>query len=250
MIRVYLNYVTISLLTKIATISNGMCSLSLLLVPLLCECIGINNFFDSQVSTPHSLGILSMSEPPSSGRFRRGYDQVIFGPMLKLLRETKSPFMVNPYPYFGFSSKTLNYALFKPNAGVLDKNTGLKYTNMFDAMMDAVYSAMKALGYGDVEIVVAETGWPSVGDPNQPAVNLQNSVAYNGNLIKHVNSRVGTPLMPKRRFETFMFSLFNENLKPGSTAERNFGLFRPDFTPVYNVGIFRGGRVSINFYFI
>ncbi|KAL0460568.1 UNVERIFIED_CONTAM: Glucan endo-1,3-beta-glucosidase [Sesamum latifolium] len=33
---------------------------------------------DIQVSTPHSLGILSISNPPSSGRFRRGYDRVIF----------------------------------------------------------------------------------------------------------------------------------------------------------------------------
>lgn len=101
--------------------------------------------------------------------------------------------MVNPYPYFGFSSKSLNYALFKPNAGVLDKNTGMRYTKMFDAMIDAVYSAMKALGYGDVEMVVAEIGWPSAGDPNQLAVNLQNAVTYNGNLIKHVNSKVDTP---------------------------------------------------------
>ncbi|KAK9283940.1 hypothetical protein L1049_012197 [Liquidambar formosana] len=195
-----------------------------------------------KVSTPHSLGILSTSEPPSSGRFRRGYDRVIFAPMLQFLKETKSPFMVNPYPYFGFSAKTLNYALFKPNAGIRDKVTGITYTNMFDAQMDAVYSAMKALGYGDVEICVAETGWPSLGDANQPDVNLANAVSYNGNLVKHVTSGKGTPLMPNRRFETYIFSLFNENLKPGSTAERNFGLFRPDFTPVYDIGIMRGRR--------
>ncbi|KAF8396785.1 hypothetical protein HHK36_018417 [Tetracentron sinense] len=199
---------------------------------------GIN---DVQVSTPHSLGILSASEPPSSGRFRRGYDRVIFAPMLQFLRETKSPFMVNPYPYFGFSAKTLNYALFKPNSGIHDKATGITYTNMFEAQLDAVYSAMKKLGYGDVEIVVGETGWPSLGDANQPDVNLQNAVSYNGNLVKHVSSGNGTPLMPKRKFETFIFSLFNENLKPGSTAERNFGLFHPDLTPVYDIGILRGG---------
>nr|DAD28193.1 TPA_asm: hypothetical protein HUJ06_029661 [Nelumbo nucifera] len=195
---------------------------------------------DIQVSTPHSLGILSTSEPPSTGRFRRGYDRVIFAPMLQFHRETKSPFMINPYPYFGFSQKTLNYALFKPNPGIHDNFTGITYTNMFDAQMDAVYSAMKRLGYGDVDIVVAETGWPSLGDTNQPDVNLENAISYNGNLIKHVNTGKGTPLMPNRNFETYIFSLFNENLKPGSTAERNFGLFRPDLTPVYNVGIMRG----------
>ncbi|KAK8942153.1 Glucan endo-1,3-beta-glucosidase [Platanthera guangdongensis] len=31
-----------------------------------------------RVSTPHSLGILSASQPPSSSRFRRVYDRAIF----------------------------------------------------------------------------------------------------------------------------------------------------------------------------
>ncbi|KAG9454706.1 hypothetical protein H6P81_007610 [Aristolochia fimbriata] len=197
---------------------------------------------DVQVSTPHSLGILSASEPPSTGRFRRGYDRAIFAPMLEYHRRTKSPFMINPYPYFGFTDRTLNYALFKPNRGIHDPATGITYTNMFDAQLDAVYSAMKRLGYGDVDIVVAETGWPSLGDPNQPAVNMENAISFNGNLIRHMTSGKGTPLMPGRRFDTYIFALFNENLKPGSTAERNFGLFRPDFTPVYDVGILKGSN--------
>lgn len=148
--------------------------------------------------------------------------------------------MVNPYPFFGFSPnkpETLNYALFKPNGGVFDKATGINYTNMFDAQMDAVYSAMKKLGYDDVELVVGETGWPSLGDPDQPGVSLENAVSYNGNLIKHVDSGKGTPLMPNRTFETYIFSLFNENLKP-TVSERNYGLFKPDLTPVYDVGVF------------
>jgi len=117
---------------------------------------------------------------------------------------------------------------------------------MYDAQLDAVYSAMKKLGYEDVDIVVAETGWPSAGDPTQPEVNLQNALSYNGNLVKHVNSGKGTPLMPNRTFETYIFSLFNENLKP-STSERNFGLFKPDLTPVYDVGILRIDQVIFFF---
>lgn len=198
---------------------------------------------DIKVSTPHSLGILSISEPPSNGRFRRVYDTRIFAPMLEFHRQTKSPFMVNPYPYFGFSPPMLNYCIFRPNPGVHDRYTGITYTNMFDAMMDALYSAMKRLGYGDVEMMIAETGWPSLGDPDQVGVNLENAVTFNGNLLKHLNSGKGTPLMPNRRFQTYLFSLFNENLKPGSTAERNFGLFRPDFSPVYDIGIMKQVRV-------
>ena len=144
--------------------------------------------------------------------------------------------MVNPYPFFSFRPATLDFALFKPNAGVFDNVTGMHYTNMFDAQLDAVYSAMKKLGYGDVDIVVAETGWPSAGDPNQPGVSMENAISYNRNLVKLVNSGIGTPLMPNRTFETYVFALFNENLKP-SASERNYGLFKPDLTPVYDVGI-------------
>ncbi|KAL5707876.1 hypothetical protein ACHQM5_018729 [Ranunculus cassubicifolius] len=79
------------------------------------------NITDIQVSTPHSLGILSLSEPPISGRFRHGYDRVVFTPILQFHRDTKSPFMINPYPYVGFSNKTLNYALFKTNPGGYDQ---------------------------------------------------------------------------------------------------------------------------------
>ncbi|KAF7801370.1 glucan endo-1,3-beta-glucosidase-like [Senna tora] len=204
----------------------------------LHSALSLANITTIQISTPHSLGILSSSEPPSSGRFRRGYDRAIFAPILDFHRKTKSPFMVNPYPFFGFAPETLDYALFRPNGGVLDHATGINYTNMFDAQMDAVFSAMKRVGYDDVEIVVAETGWPSAGDPNQPGASLDNAVSYNGNLIKHVSSGKGTPLMPNRTFEIYIFSLFNENLKP-SVSERNYGLFKPDLTPVYDVGVLK-----------
>ncbi|TKY58972.1 Glucan endo-1,3-beta-glucosidase [Spatholobus suberectus] len=206
----------------------------------LHQALALANLTAVQVSTPHSLGILSSSEPPSAGAFRRGYDRAVFAPILDFHRRTKTPFMVNPYPFFGFSPtrpESLAYALFKPNGGVFDAATGVNYTNMFDAQMDAVFSAMKKLGYDDVELVVAETGWPSIGDPNQIGVSLDDAASYNGNLIKHVNSGKGTPLMPNRTFETYIFSLFNENLKP-TVSERNYGLFKPDLTPVYDVGVF------------
>ncbi|KAL3754210.1 hypothetical protein ACJRO7_001453 [Eucalyptus globulus] len=192
-----------------------------------------------KVSTPHSLGILSSSSPPSSGKFRQGYDVHILRPLLNFLRETGSPFLVNPYPFFGFSKDTLDYALFRPNAGVMDENSKLVYTNMLDGQLDAVYSAMKVLGFTDIEIVIAETGWPSLCDSTQVGVDAKTAAEYNSNLIRHVSSGAGTPLMPKRTFETYIFALFNENLKPGPTCERNFGLFRPDMTPVYDAGILR-----------
>ncbi|KAK1415170.1 hypothetical protein QVD17_30942 [Tagetes erecta] len=191
-----------------------------------------------KVSTPHSLGILSSSSPPSSGRFKQE-NIALIKQMCSFLRATGSPFMINPYPFFGFSSDTLNYAMFRPNPGVFDEMSKRRYTNMLDAQIDATYSALKQLGFEDLDIVIAETGWPSKGDPGQLHVDVETARDFNGKLIEHVMSGLGTPLMPNKTFETYIFALFNENLKPGPTSERNFGLFKPDMTPVYHVDIFR-----------
>ncbi|GAB2223509.1 hypothetical protein Droror1_Dr00017650 [Drosera rotundifolia] len=192
-----------------------------------------------QVSTPHSLAILSTSTPPSTGRFRQGYDTHVLKPLLSFLKATGSPFMVNPYPFFGCSADTLDFALFRPNQGVFDENTGLNYTSMLDAQLDAVFSGMKGLGYGDVDIVIAETGWPSAGDPSQAGVDPVTAATYNAGLMQHIMLGAGTPLMPNRTFETYIFALFNEDMKPGPTSERHFGLFEPDLIPVYDIGILR-----------
>ncbi|WOG92762.1 hypothetical protein DCAR_0312038 [Daucus carota subsp. sativus] len=192
-----------------------------------------------KVSTPHSLGILLTSSPPSAGKFRPEYENQVLKQILDFLKATGSPFLINPYPFFGCSKDTLDYALFRTNSKVLDENTKLTYTNMLDAQLDAVHSALKLLHFDDIEIVIAETGWPSKGEPGQLGVDVDSAAEYNGKLMQHVSSGVGTPLMPNRTFETYIFGLFNENLKPGPTSERNFGLFQPDMTPVYDIGILR-----------
>ncbi|GFP93671.1 glucan endo-1 3-beta-glucosidase [Phtheirospermum japonicum] len=192
-----------------------------------------------KISTPHSLGILSSSTPPSTGKFRNGYDYYILKPLLEFLKATNSPFMINPYPFFACSDEMLDYALFRPNRGLFDENTKITYDNMLDGQLDAVFSAMRRLGFNDVDIVIAETGWPTRGDVGQTGVDAECAAEYNRKLVQHVTSGIGTPLMPNRTFETYIFALFDEDLKPGPTCERNFGLFRPDFTPAYDIGILK-----------
>uniref|UniRef100_A0A0D9WBB1 glucan endo-1,3-beta-D-glucosidase n=1 Tax=Leersia perrieri TaxID=77586 RepID=A0A0D9WBB1_9ORYZ len=192
-----------------------------------------------KVSTPHSLDILATppSPSPSSARFRDGYDTAVIKPLLRFLRATGAPFMVNAYPYYGVTTASIDYAAFRLNDGVVDAVTGLVYTNMLDAQLDAVYSAMRRLGFDDVEIVVAETGWPSAGEYWETGAGADIARDYNKNAIRHLGSGVGTPLMPNRTFEVSIFSLFDENLKPGPVSERSFGLYHADMTPVYDAGI-------------
>lgn len=154
---------------------------------------------------------------------------------------------MNPYPFFGYSPETLDFALFRPNPGLFDQDTKLHYTNMFDAQLDSVYSAMERLGFSDVAIVVGEIGWPSKGDRDQIGVDVATAAEFNRKVMDRVNSGTGTPLMPNRTFETYIFALFNENLKPGPISERNFGLFRSDLTPVYDIGILRPTVIAAAF---
>ncbi|XP_016508561.1 glucan endo-1,3-beta-glucosidase [Nicotiana tabacum] len=208
------------------------------------QALGQSGLKDIKVSSPHSLGILLRSNPPSAARFRPGWDVGILAPMLQFLRETKGPFMVNPYPYFGYNPKQEDFLLFRKNKGVYDRFSKKWYTNSFDMLLDAVYMSMVRLKYPDVEIVAAETGWPSQGESFEPQCTVENAASYNGGLLRKYNSETGTPLMPHRKIETYIFGLFNENTKPGSIAERNFGLFRPDFTPVYNIGVLKGEQAQ------
>ncbi|KAE8687857.1 Glucan endo-1,3-beta-glucosidase 13 [Hibiscus syriacus] len=52
-------------------------------------------------------------------------------------------------------------ALKKSSSEVIDPNTGLLYTNMFDAQIDALYFAVMALNFKTIKVMIKETGWPS-----------------------------------------------------------------------------------------
>uniref|UniRef100_A0A164ZRE1 glucan endo-1,3-beta-D-glucosidase n=2 Tax=Daucus carota subsp. sativus TaxID=79200 RepID=A0A164ZRE1_DAUCS len=198
-----------------------------------------------KVSTVHSMNVLKQSEPPSSGRFDPGLEDFLKG-LLKFNSENGSPFIVNPYPFFAYQSdprpETLAFCLFQPNSGRFDSGTNIKYTNMFDAQVDAVRSALNAMSFKDVEIVIAETGWPYKGDVNEVGPSIENAKAYNGNLIAHLRSMVGTPLMPGKSVDTYLFALFDEDLKPGPSSERSFGIYKPDLSMVYDIELSKSNQ--------
>ncbi|KAF3942596.1 hypothetical protein CMV_030760 [Castanea mollissima] len=145
----------------------------------------------------------------------------------------------NAYPFFAYASNShdipLDYALFRENPGVVDAGNGLRYFSLFDAQIDAVFAAMSALKYDDIKVVVTETGWPSKGDENEVGASIPNAAAYNGNLVRRILSGGGTPLRPKADLTVYLFALFNENKKNGSTSERNYGLFYPTEDRVYDI---------------
>ncbi|KAL1298795.1 hypothetical protein HN51_043088 [Arachis hypogaea] len=192
------------------------------------------------VTTAHSFNILSSSFPPSSGAFRQDLIPYI-QPLLNFHAQTKSPFLINAYPFFAYKDSpdkiSLSYVLFQPNSGSIDPVTNLHYDNMLYAQIDAVYAAIKALGHTDIVVRISETGWPSKGDPDEVGATPENAEIYNSNLLKRIQQKQATPANPSVPIDIFVFALFNEDLKPGPASERNYGLYYPDGSPVYNIGL-------------
>ncbi|KAL5729816.1 hypothetical protein ACHQM5_002713 [Ranunculus cassubicifolius] len=192
-----------------------------------------------KVSSPIALSALQSSYPSSAGSFKPDLVEPVIKPMLSLLRQTGSYLMVNAYPFFAYEANadviSLDYALFRQNPGVVDAGNGLRYYSLLEAQVDAVFAAMTALKFGDMKLVITETGWPSKGDEKEIGAGEDNAAAYNGNLVRRVLNGGGTPLRPNEDLDVYLFALFNENRKPGPTSERNYGLFYPSEEKVYDI---------------
>ncbi|XP_042520922.1 glucan endo-1,3-beta-glucosidase 11-like [Macadamia integrifolia] len=198
--------------------------------------LGLDSYI--HVSTANSLAVLANSFPPSSGSFQSDLSGIMTQ-FLQFLWNTKAPFWINAYPFFAYkddpSRIPLDYVLFNPNQGMVDPYTKLHYDNMLYAQVDAVIFAISKMGFGGLEVRVSETGWPSKGDPGENAATMENAAIYNSNLMKRQMENEGTPLRPKQTLEVYVFALFNEDMKPGPTSERNYGLYQPDGTVAYRL---------------
>lgn len=208
-----------------------------------------NDVFNSKsikISTAAAMDILSTSYPPSSGAFRADIADSVMIPLLEFLSATNSYLYMNVYPFLAYANSggniTLDYALFGNATTVEDSD--MKYTNLFDAQLDAVNAAMARVGYGDVHIAVGETGWPTQGDANQIGASIENAATYNTRLVAKIldTKNFGTPLRPRVFIPTFIFALFNENQKPGALSERNWGLLYPNLTSVYPIDFTATGQ--------
>lgn len=185
-----------------------------------------------RVSTAISTSVIGTNYPPSAGAFR-GDVMGLMNPIIGFLRDTRAPLLVNLYTYFSYvgnSNLKLSYGLFtNPSAEFTDPGNNLPYQNLFDAILDGVYSALERASGSSLEIVISESGWPSAGGN---AASVENARTYNQNLIQHV--RRGSPKRAGRAIEAYIFAMFNENLK-NPEFEKNFGLFFPNKQPVYPI---------------
>jgi exo-beta-1,3-glucanase (GH17 family) len=181
------------------------------------------------VTVPQNFEFMANSYPPSAGTIKPALQPIIAG-TCEVMRRSGAPFMVNIYPFItrvqNRSSVPLEYCLFTapPNQWVQDG--AYTYKNIFDAMIDALHVALSKIGYGDLEIVVGECGWPTQGDQDATTANAQ---IFNQNMINHCKSGAGTPRNPGKPIRCFAFEMYDEDEKdigPGP-FERHWGIYSP-----------------------
>ncbi|XP_010542461.1 PREDICTED: glucan endo-1,3-beta-glucosidase 4-like [Tarenaya hassleriana] len=205
--------------------------------------VAANLNFRVKVSSPMSMDIIPKPFPPSTATFNASWNATFYQ-LLRFLKNTGSYFMLNAYPYYGYTTGNgifpLEYALFKPLSPVkqiVDPNTLLRYNSMFDAMVDAAYYSMEAMNFSKIPVVVTETGWPWLGGGNEPAATAENAETFNNNLIKRVLNNSGPPSQPDIPINTYIYELYNEDKRPGPVSERNWGMFYPNGSMVYRLSL-------------
>uniref|UniRef100_A0A7N0V044 Glucan endo-1,3-beta-D-glucosidase n=1 Tax=Kalanchoe fedtschenkoi TaxID=63787 RepID=A0A7N0V044_KALFE len=145
--------------------------------------IGMQNI---SVSTTFSFRNLITDIFPSRARFRSPVDCLLIRPLLQFLSQTKRPEI------------PIEFALFK-NLTHKCEDSGVRYSNLFDMMVDAVHSAM------------AVSGWPSSGYRDKLKATRPLAEKYVTGLVEHLKSGVGTSLRKEGVAEAYMYELFDRD---------------------------------------
>ncbi|XP_057982902.1 glucan endo-1,3-beta-glucosidase 8-like [Malania oleifera] len=181
---------------------------------------------------------------PSAGRFRSDISDLMTE-IVQFLNKNNAPFTVNIYPFlslYGNDDFPINYAFFDGGSTPIVDN-GISYDNVFDANFDTLVSSLKAVGYGDMEILVGEVGWPTDGDKN---ANSNSAYRFYNGLLPRLGKKNGTPLRPGS-IEVYLFGLLDEDAKsiaPGN-FERHWGIFRYDGQPKFPMDLSGQGQNNL-----
>ncbi|KAJ6824405.1 putative glucan endo-1,3-beta-glucosidase 7 [Iris pallida] len=200
-----------------------------------------------KVSTVNTMAVLSQSEPPSSGAFHPELLPSLRG-VLGFLNQTGSPFMINPYPFLRLQlrpppgdPRLLPLPAQRRQARRQDRDHLHQHVRRAARRGQVRARGGRVRGDGD------RGGGDRVALPGgrgraRRQRGEREGVQWQSGQAPAVEGRHA--LMPGKPVDTYIFALYDEDLKPGPTSERSFGLFRPDLTMTYDIGLTKSGSGS------
>ncbi|GKV14636.1 hypothetical protein SLEP1_g25479 [Rubroshorea leprosula] len=173
---------------------------------------------------------------PSAGDFRSDVKDATIE-IIQYLYLHDSPFTINIYPFLSLHGNNhfpIEFAFFDGESTRV-KDSDRIYTNVFDANLDTLVSALDKNGFSNMTIIIGEVGWQTDGDKN---ANTQNARRFNQGLLEHAMSENGTPARGGP-INVYLFSLIDENAKDinAGTFERYWGIFEFDRKPKYELDL-------------
>ncbi|AES92122.2 putative glucan endo-1,3-beta-D-glucosidase [Medicago truncatula] len=196
-----------------------------------------------KVTTPLNADVYqSDTGLPSGGHFRPDIQNQMMS-IIKFLSQSNGPLTFNIYPFLSLDADPnfpKEFAFFDGSAApVVDGS--ITYTNVFDANFDTLISALEKNGFGSMNVIIGEVGWPTDGTSN---ANIKSAQRFNQGLVDRIVKKQGTPKRPTPP-EIYMFALLDEDLKsidPGP-FERHWGIFNFDGSMKYPLNL--GGGKSL-----
>lgn len=185
---------------------------------------------DIPVTTVLAFSTVGISYPPADGAFRPEFVADLSALFAYLGQAGNANFIfVNVYPYFAIKDNPVDihlaYALFQQPVG--------GFANLFAAQYTAFRAAMSKLTPpATMPVFIGESGWASDGSsvtiapsdsPVPPCTDRLIATGCNeGVYVKGFIDWVKRQTPP---IVSFLFEMYDENLKPGSPDEPHFGLF-------------------------
>ncbi|KAK4373596.1 hypothetical protein RND71_008980 [Anisodus tanguticus] len=194
-----------------------------------------HNLSHIKTTTAHFTDILTNVTKPSEGDFREDIKELMIN-LLKFLKETNSPLVINIFPIYLVASKEMpvDFAFFDEHSNYTIKDGPHIYNNIFTLTYDTLVSALTKAGYPDTDIIVGQIGWPTDGYQN---ANPKNAERYHRGLLRYLKRNEGTPLRPNRTIDVYITALSDENrmITQWGEYQRHWGIYRHDGSPKYKI---------------
>jgi exo-beta-1,3-glucanase (GH17 family) len=211
----------------------------------------MNPPLDIPITTVLAFNTLGVSYPPDAGAFRPEFVANMSALFAYLGEAGNANFIfLNVYPYFAIKDNPidirLGYALFTQPVG--------GFANLFAAQYTAFRAAMGRLNPpATIPVLIGETGWASAGSsvtigpsdsPVPPCTDRLIAAACNEGV--YVQGFIDWAKAQTPPLTSFLFEMYDENLKPGSTDEPHFGLYTERGAGKFSTGLPMAGRSPFN----